>query len=130
METTMVERTTNTFEVDGGVILRGWLFVPSGGTGPYPAITMARGYAGVKEHWIEPFAQSFAENGFVVLVHDHRNFGASDGGPRQDVDPWRQIADWRRSISYVESLDAVHLTHPASAQGRLDFKRAKFRAGG
>jgi len=126
----MVERTNIKFEVDGGVILRGWLFVPSGGTGPYPAITMAHGYAGVKEHGIEPFAQSFAENGFVVLVHDHRNFGASDGGPRQDVDPWRQIADWRRSISYVESLDAVHLTHPASAQGRLDFKRAKFRAGG
>ena len=23
------------------------------------------------------------------------------------VDPWRQIADWRRAISYLESLDAV-----------------------
>jgi uncharacterized protein len=93
--------------VDGGVILRGWLFVPSGGTGRYPAITMAHGYAGVKEHGLEPFAQTFAEDGFVVLLHDHRSFGASDGEPRQDVDPWRQIADWRRAISYLESLDAV-----------------------
>ena len=68
---------------------------------------MAHGYAGVKEHGIEPFARAFAEAGFVVLLHDHRGFGASEGEPRQDVDPWRQIADWRRAISYLESLDVV-----------------------
>jgi fermentation-respiration switch protein FrsA (DUF1100 family) len=44
----------------------------------------------------------FAEAGFVVLVHDHRGFGASDGLPRYDIDPWVQIADWRRAISYLE----------------------------
>jgi uncharacterized protein len=82
MEAAMAKRTNIEFEVDGGVILRGWLFVPSVETGPYPAITMAHGYAGVREHGIEPFAQSFAENGFVVLLHDHRSFGASD--VRQD----------------------------------------------
>ena len=49
----------------------------------------------------------FAEAGFVVLVHDHRGFGASDGEPRYDVDPWRQIADWRRAISYLESRPEV-----------------------
>jgi dienelactone hydrolase len=56
-----------------------WLFVP-GAKGPAPAITMAHGYAGVKEHGMERFARAFAEAGFVVLVHDHRRFGASDGG--------------------------------------------------
>jgi hypothetical protein len=50
---------------------------------------MAHGYAEVKEHGLEPFARAFAEDGFVVLVHDHRTFGASDGDPRQDVDPWQ-----------------------------------------
>lgn len=102
----MVTRTDVEFEVDGGVKLRGWLFTPPGG-GRHPAITMAHGYAGAKEHGIEPFAKAFAEAGFVVLLHDHRGFGASDGLPRQDVDPWRQIADWRRAISYLESLDVV-----------------------
>jgi fermentation-respiration switch protein FrsA (DUF1100 family) len=102
----MVKRTDVEFEVDGGIKLRGWLFVPPG-EGRRPAITMAHGYAGVKEHGIEPFAKAFAEAGFVVLLHDHRGFGASDGAPRQDVDPWRQIADWRRAISYLESLDVV-----------------------
>jgi hypothetical protein len=42
----------------------------------------------VKEHGLDRFASAFAEAGFVVTVHDHRGFGASDGLPRQDIDPW------------------------------------------
>jgi hypothetical protein len=102
----MVKRTNVEFEVDGGVKLRGWLFVPPG-EGRRPAITMAHGYAGLKEHALEPFARAFAEAGFVVLLHDHRGFGASEGTPRHDIDPWRQITDWRRAISFLESLDVV-----------------------
>jgi hypothetical protein len=102
----MVTRTDIEFEADGGVKLRGWLFRPEG-SGRKPAITMAHGYAGVKEHGLERFAQAFAEAGFVVLLHDHRGFGASEGEPRHDIDPWRQIADWRRAISWLETLDFV-----------------------
>lgn len=102
----MVRRTDVEFAVDGNVKLRGWLFVPPG-EGRRPAITMAHGYAGVKEHSLEPFARAFAEAGFVVLLHDHRGFGASEGTPRHDIDPWRQIADWRRAISYLETLEVV-----------------------
>jgi uncharacterized protein len=94
------------FAAEGDVILRGWLFVPDG-PGPHPAITMAHGFAGVKEHGLERFARVFADAGFVVLVHDHRGFGASDGSPRYDIDPWVQIADWRRAISYLESQPFV-----------------------
>jgi fermentation-respiration switch protein FrsA (DUF1100 family) len=43
----------------------------------------------------------------MVLLHDHRNFGSSDGALRHDIDPWRQIADWRRAISFLESLPEV-----------------------
>jgi fermentation-respiration switch protein FrsA (DUF1100 family) len=68
---------------------------------------MAHGYAGVREHGIAKFAEAFADAGFVVLLHDHRTFGVSGGEPRQDVDPWRQIADWRRAISYLESRPEV-----------------------
>jgi fermentation-respiration switch protein FrsA (DUF1100 family) len=64
----MVERRNVEFEAEGGVKLRGWLFVPSSGPGPYPAVTMAHGYAGIKEQGIEPFAKTFAEGGFVVLT--------------------------------------------------------------
>ena len=40
----MAERKNIEFGVEGGVALRGWLFVP-GAKGPAPAITMAHGYA-------------------------------------------------------------------------------------
>jgi uncharacterized protein len=102
----MTKRQDVEFEAEGGVTLRGWLFLPDG-PGPHPAITMAHGYAGVKEHGLEPFARAFADDGFAVLLHDHRNFGASGGEPRHDVDPWRQVADWRRAISFLESRPEV-----------------------
>jgi len=101
-----VKREDVEFAVEGDVTLRGWLFVPEG-PGPRPSITMAHGYAGVREHGLERFARVFAEAGFVVLVHDHRGFGHSDGEPRFDIDPWRQIADWRRAISYLENRPEV-----------------------
>jgi cephalosporin-C deacetylase-like acetyl esterase len=102
----MTRREDVEFEAEGGVKLRGWLMSPHG-SGPHPAITMAHGFAGVKEHGLERFARAFAADGFVVLVHDHRGFGASEGEPRQDVDPWRQIADWRRAISFLERRPEV-----------------------
>src|SRR5271168_553308 len=102
----MVEEFDVEFDVEGNVALRGWLFVPDM-PGPRPAITMAHGYAGIREHGLDRFARVFADAGFVVLVHDHRGFGASGGQPRFDVDPWRQIADWRYAISFLESRPAV-----------------------
>ena len=101
-----MERQDVEFTVEDNVALRGWLLVPDG-PGPHPAITMAHGFAGVKEHGLERFALAFADAGFVVLVHDHRGFGASDGSPRYDIDPWVQIADWRRAISFLESQSFV-----------------------
>ncbi len=103
----MIARSDIEFEVEGGDWLRGWLFTPKEGALACPAISMAHGYAGVKEHGLERFARAFAAAGFVVLLHDHRNFGASDGAIRHDIDPWRQIADWRRAISFLETLPAV-----------------------
>jgi fermentation-respiration switch protein FrsA (DUF1100 family) len=102
----MVQRQDVEFTAEGGVTLRGWLFTPEE-PGRYPAITMAHGYAAVRDHGLERFARTFAQDGFVVLVHDHRGFGVSDGEPRRDVDPWRQIADWRRAICYLETLPEV-----------------------
>lgn len=90
------------FTTDDGTTLRGELFRPDG-AGPHPAITMAHGYAGTKDHGLGRFARRFADSGFTVLLHDHRGFGVSDGTPRHDVDPWQQIEDWRRAISFLES---------------------------
>ncbi|WP_321927568.1 alpha/beta hydrolase [Paraburkholderia guartelaensis] len=103
----MISRTDIEFQAQDGVTLRGWLFVPPDDGTKRPAITMAHGFGAVKEHCLERFARAFAEAGFVVLVHDHRSFGSSDGLPRQDVDPWKQIDDWRHAISFLANRPEV-----------------------
>ena len=52
-----MKREDVAFAVEGDVTLRGWLFVPEG-PGPYPGITMATDYAGVREHGLERFART------------------------------------------------------------------------
>ena len=101
-------RSEVTFTADGNVELGAWLYLPKSEASRNPAITMAHGYAAVKEHGLAKFAAAFADAGFVVLLHDHRTFGTSGGEPRQDVDPWRQVADWRRAISYLEHRIVGH----------------------
>lgn len=102
----MVAKLEVRIPAEGDIELGAWLFLPPG-EGLHPAITMAHGFAGTKAHGLERFAQAFAVAGFVVLVHDHRNFGTSGGEVKGDVDPWRQIADWRRAISYLEARPEV-----------------------
>lgn len=96
-----MERIDVEFAAADGVMLRGWLYLPDE-TEPVAAISMAHGFAAVKEHGLDRFARVFAREGFAVLAHDHRGFGASDGTPRHDVDPWRQIDDWRCALTFLE----------------------------
>lgn len=103
----MTTRSDVRIPVDDGIELGAWLYLPERDGQRCPAITMAHGYAGVKEHGLTRFAEAFADAGFAVLLHDHRTFGVSDGDPRQDIDPWRQVADWRRAISYLEARPEV-----------------------
>jgi fermentation-respiration switch protein FrsA (DUF1100 family) len=90
-----------------GVMLRGWLYRPDGATGAVPTIVMAHGYSAVKEMYLDAFAEVFAQAGLGTLVFDNRNFGASDGEPRQEIDPWQQIRDYRHAITYASTLPEV-----------------------
>ncbi|ACP34869.1 peptidase S15 [Sulfolobus islandicus L.S.2.15] len=83
-----------------GVKLKGWLYLPEGSE-KFPAIVMAHGFSAVKEMYLDSFAEVFAKAGFVVLVYDNRNFGESEGEPRQEIDPWQQVKDYRYAISHV-----------------------------
>ncbi|HEX6527260.1 MAG TPA: alpha/beta hydrolase [Streptosporangiaceae bacterium] len=94
-----------------GTTLRGW-FYPAGGArkgaaGNAPAVVMAHGFSAVKEMYLDKFAEVFAEAGLNVLVFDNRCFGASDGEPRQEIDPWAQVRDYRHAITYASTLPEV-----------------------
>lgn len=92
------------FKTEDGITLRGWHFIPDGGTGPFPTIVMAHGFSAVKEMYLDKFAKAFAEAGMAAIVFDNRNFGASDGEIRQEIDPWIQVSDYRDAITYAETL--------------------------
>ncbi|ALX14213.1 acetylxylan esterase [Burkholderia cepacia JBK9] len=84
--------------------LRGWFYAPAQRTADsntYPAIVMAHGFSAVKEQYLDRYAEAFAACGFAVLLYDHKNFGASDGLPRQEIDPVQQKRGYRDAISYL-----------------------------
>lgn len=89
------------------VTLRGWLYEAEGAAGRRPAVIMAHGFSAVKEMYLDRFAEVFAAAGLNVLVFDNRNFGASDGEPRQEIDPWAQVRDYRHAITYASTLPEV-----------------------
>jgi fermentation-respiration switch protein FrsA (DUF1100 family) len=64
----------------------------------------------VKEMYLDAFAEVFAAGGLNALVFDNRNFGASDGEPRLEIDPWQQVRDYRHAITYATTLDEVDAT--------------------
>ncbi|GAA1384569.1 alpha/beta hydrolase [Pseudonocardia kongjuensis] len=94
------------FQADG-TTLRGWLYEPDGGPRPYPLVVMAHGFSATKEMYLDDFAEVFAAGGLGVLVYDNRNLGESDGEPRGEIDPWRQIEDYRSAVTFASGLGDV-----------------------
>ncbi len=85
-----------------GTTVRAHLYLPSG-KGPHPVVVMAGGWCYVKELVQPEYATEFAGAGVAALVFDYRGFGTSDGEPRQHIDPWAQIEDYRNAISFAET---------------------------
>ena len=52
---------------------------------------MAHGFSAVKEMFLDDLAEAVRRRGAGALVFDNRNFGASDGEPRREIDPWAQV---------------------------------------
>jgi uncharacterized protein len=85
-----------------GLKLRGWLYKPSKGKGPFPTVVMAHGFSGVKEQGLDDYADAFCKAGLAVLVYDNRCLGASEGKPRADIDPVAQMRDYRSAITFAQ----------------------------
>src|SRR3989442_10176373 len=95
------------FKTEDGVTLRGWLYLPERTAGQAATVVMAHGFSAVKEMYLDRFAEVFAASGLGALVFDNRNFGASDGEPRQHIDPWQQVRDYRDAITFAETVAEV-----------------------
>jgi fermentation-respiration switch protein FrsA (DUF1100 family) len=102
------ERVTFTSE---GLRLAGDLRVPeeSPHAGPdgLPALTFTGPLSGVKDQVVANYAERLAAEGFVTLAFDHRNFGDSEGEPRQHEDAAGKLTDLRDAVGYLASRPEV-----------------------
>lgn len=85
--------------------LRGWLYTAGPRKGP--VIIMAHGFSATRHMAIDQYAECFAAAGVHALLYDHRGFGASEGEPRQLVNPWVQARGYLDAIDYASGLDIV-----------------------
>jgi pimeloyl-ACP methyl ester carboxylesterase len=88
-----------------GATLRGWLYQPD--LSPAPAVVMAHGFSATRSMTIDKYAEAFYAAGFAVLLYDHRGFGASDGEPPRQVNPWVQTRGYLDAVAFLSKLDGV-----------------------
>ncbi|WP_046302473.1 MULTISPECIES: alpha/beta fold hydrolase [unclassified Mycobacterium] len=91
--------------------IRAWLYRPdpAGAADPdgAPLLVMAHGLGAVRSMRLDAYAERFAAAGYACLVFDYRNFGDSDGAPRQLLDVGMQLADWAAAVDFAHTLPGV-----------------------
>jgi pimeloyl-ACP methyl ester carboxylesterase len=92
--------------ISEGAILRGRLYRPQRAT-PFPVVVMTHGTTATITMAIDRYAEEFCRGGLGVLLYDHRNLGASDGEPRQEMNPWIQARGYRDAITFLQSRTDV-----------------------
>lgn len=93
---------------DPDLMIRADLLTPDEGDGPWPVVVMGGGWCYVKELIMPEYARYFLDVGVAALIFDYRHLGASDGEPRQHLDPWKQIADYRSAVDAITYLEEYH----------------------
>ncbi|KAJ2981690.1 hypothetical protein NUW58_g6623 [Xylaria curta] len=87
------------FKTMDGLTLRGWLF-PAKQRGP--AIIMTPGFNLTKDMIIFEAGQYLHAAGFTVLGYDPRCVGASDGMPRNDIQPLKNVEDYHDALTFLK----------------------------
>ncbi|ETW26016.1 alpha/beta hydrolase [Mycobacterium gastri] len=83
-----------------------WLYRPAG-SGPSPLLVMAHGLGAVRTMRLDAYAERFRAAGYACLVFDYRNFGDSEGEPRQLLDIGMQLADWTAAVAYARTIEGI-----------------------
>ena len=93
----------------GKLTLAGHLYLPAdyvAGEKRPAVVTVAPG-GGIKEQTSGRYARELSERGFVALAFDHSSYGASEGFPRFDEDPYVKTEDIKNAVSYLGSRSEV-----------------------
>ena len=85
------------------LILSGVLQWPEG-DGPFPIVVLGHGLHGLKEWTLPDVAAALVEVGIAAFWFDYRNYGDSEGTPRNEVSHYGRLQDWQNAITYVTTL--------------------------
>jgi dienelactone hydrolase len=83
-----------------------WLYRPAS-DGDTPLLVMAHGLGAVRTMRLDAYAERFCAAGYACLVFDYRNFGDSEGAPRQVLDIRMQLQDWTVAVAYARTLPGI-----------------------
>jgi len=90
-----------------GATLRGLLFLPESQAMKPPLVIMAHGTTATVTMVADKYAEVFCRAGLATLLYDHRNFGSSEGEPRQEINPWIQCRGYRDAVNFAEKLEEI-----------------------
>lgn len=97
-----------------GALLRGKLYLPENEEKKSPVVIMAHGFTTtINGMTADKYAEKFREAGFAVLLYDHRNFGISDGEPRQEINFWVQCRGYIDCIDFAVTEPEIDTTRIA-----------------
>ncbi len=105
----IIEMTYKNIEFPSeGVTLKGRLYLPISDHIKLPLVIMAHGFSATINGMVaDKYAEEFYKAGFAVLLYDHRNFGISEGTPRQELNYWMQCRGYIDAINFVYTLSMI-----------------------
>jgi fermentation-respiration switch protein FrsA (DUF1100 family)/ketosteroid isomerase-like protein len=92
-----------------GLVLTGTLHLPKNfdETKKYKGVVVTGSWTTVKEQMPNLYARKLAEQGLVALTFDFRNYGESEGQPRNYEVPAMKARDIINAVSYLKILSFV-----------------------
>ena len=91
-----------------GLMIAADLYPPeNAGGADTPVVVLGGGWCYVKEIVQPSFAREFNQRGITALVFDYRHLGESAGEPRQRINPWDQVEDYKNAISFAQRIEGI-----------------------
>lgn len=96
--------------ISDGLVLVGNLYKPANFNAEkrYGAVITGGSLTSVKEQMAGTYAEKLAEKGLIALAFDYRNYGESEGMPRQFEDPNLKLKDLEAATTYLLSKSFVN----------------------
>ncbi|MDO5700257.1 MAG: alpha/beta fold hydrolase [Bowdeniella nasicola] len=104
--------TTSVTDVEFGAPgerIRGRLHLPDGND-EVPGVVLGHGWAMCADGDLQDYAAAIAQRGLAALTFDYRRLGRSEGTPRQELNPYDQIDDFKTALTWLADHPRVRPT--------------------